>query len=220
MQQRGKWQIAPGEKLNVAELNRILRDIQNRLDVVEGRAGEVPVLDDVAVDGAVRLKPTRDKDLGTQGLVYFEDGRIWGHETIGEGEEEVPRRVQVIQEIAEDDVPVGKASTLNFESPLAALLDADDDQINVYISSGTASAGYVLSADGSGGVAWSSTADLTQYQLRSEKNTASGYAGLDASSVVVPAVKLVRSGLDAGLPALAPGELYFATDVVHLYIGA
>lgn len=61
--------------------------------------------------------------------------------------------------------------------------------------------------------------DHTQYQLRSEKGSASGYAGLDASSVVSQPVKLYRQGLDAAVPALAEGELYWATDTDTLYVG-
>lgn len=61
--------------------------------------------------------------------------------------------------------------------------------------------------------------DHTQYQLRSEKAAASGYASLDASSLVVQQVKVVRQGLAGALPALAEGELYWATDTDTLYIG-
>lgn len=61
--------------------------------------------------------------------------------------------------------------------------------------------------------------DHTQYQKESEKGAASGYASLDSSSVVVEKVKLLRQGLDAAKPALAEGELYWATDTDTLYIG-
>lgn len=61
--------------------------------------------------------------------------------------------------------------------------------------------------------------DHTQYQLRSEEGVASGYPSLDANVVVVQAVKLVQQGLAAALPALAEGELYWATDTDTLYIG-
>jgi hypothetical protein len=61
--------------------------------------------------------------------------------------------------------------------------------------------------------------DHTQYQLRSEEGVASGYPSLDANVVVVQAVKLVRQGLVSALPALAEGELYWATDTDTLYIG-
>lgn len=61
--------------------------------------------------------------------------------------------------------------------------------------------------------------DHGQYQLRTEKGVASGYASLDASVVVVEPVKLVRQGLVGALPALAEGELYWATDTDTLYIG-
>lgn len=61
--------------------------------------------------------------------------------------------------------------------------------------------------------------DHTQYQLRSEEDAANGYAGLDASGVVTAPVQLVRQGLDAAVPALAEGELYWATDTDTLYIG-
>lgn len=61
--------------------------------------------------------------------------------------------------------------------------------------------------------------DHTQYQLRTEKGAASGYASLDASSVVVEKVGIVRQGLVGALPALAEGELYWATDTDTLYIG-
>lgn len=61
--------------------------------------------------------------------------------------------------------------------------------------------------------------DHAQYQLRSEQGAASGYPTLDGSAVVVEPVQLYRQGLDAAVPALAEGELYWATDTDTLYVG-
>ena len=61
--------------------------------------------------------------------------------------------------------------------------------------------------------------DHPQYELVANAGAANGYATLDASQVVEQQVKLYRQGLDAAVPALAEGELYWATDTDTLYVG-
>jgi len=61
--------------------------------------------------------------------------------------------------------------------------------------------------------------DHTQYQKESEKDAASGYAGLNASSEVIKAIRNIKSGLDAAKEASpSVGDAYVATDTDKFYI--
>lgn len=62
-------------------------------------------------------------------------------------------------------------------------------------------------------ISFSGTGSLAAYQLTSEKNAVSGYAGLDSGGIVQPQVQFVAAGLLAARPAPSiPGRIYFSTD--------
>jgi len=80
--------------------------------------------------------------------------------------------------------------------------------------------GLIVEADISHGVlADLGEDDHTQYQLRSEKGAASGYASLDSNTVVVERVSLVQKDTLANRPGTGTdGQLFVATDVDEIYI--
>ncbi len=157
-------------------LNRQLRDMQQRLNVLEGRAGTVEINDGVSINGSLQLNPLDAAvitDRGVEGLTYFQGDEFWGQEKASDG---IYQKTNLIQGAQQDSVFVGKASDFNFTSPMTATLDRTNDKIDVGVNIGSvfsledlsdvtitsATTGEVLTWNGS---AWVNSADIDNISL-------------------------------------------------------
>lgn len=130
------------KKDDLVELNRILRELQSRINDLAGGSGEVVIDAGIAIRDELRFFEKRQTDTISVG--YYQ-GKIF-YQKVGTAPETqfqaventilpsggtLRRNLLLIQRAAQDAVDVGKASTFNFTTGLTASLDLDNDRVDV-----------------------------------------------------------------------------------------
>ncbi len=192
---------------DLAELNRILKEIQLRINDLGGAGGAIQLDSDVTVMGKLQLaEQEQQRPILTdeaQGQVVFQpkEGQApeaqfqVAEETIIDRaiDQRVHRMLDVVQRAAQDGVDVGKASTFNFRSMTVAL-DLDADKVDVTPLSPTVYFPDTMVKDAGGAIS-GTVADVREIgggevNLTEANGTAPGYtlrfiwAGLPSPNVV------------------------------------
>ncbi len=130
---------------DLVEMNRVLKDIQQRLNDAMGGTGEVVLDGNTVVRGEMRLQELpQQQQVPTdeiQGKVFFQPRISQAPEAQVQVTEDtiidsttnqkVHRLLDVVQRAQHDGVDLGKASSFNFGVGLDATLDIDNDVIDV-----------------------------------------------------------------------------------------